>query len=285
MSTITTINEGDSITSSRSDINQNFANLNADKIENSVLDTDTTLSNNSDSKIATQAAVKAYVDAGGNVNASDTNKGIVEIATQAEIDAGTTTGGSGALLVVPSDKVYPTAKTLIPGANGLFDGAIAVATNVTTNTTAYLGQVIVPFKIVVNKISIRVAAVATTGTLDISMYTEDGQTQLFSVTTATLNSGGGDDNTISTTAVSAVTLVPGIYYVMINPNSTANIITYFWSATTNPFGTTAGLLGDITSEPVMRGTLTITADTPPTTFDPAAITDTVSSTPIVRLDN
>lgn len=100
MSTITTINESDLITNSRATINTNFSNLNTDKIETSVLDTDTTLAANSDSKIATQKAVKAYVDAGGQANASDTVKGIVEEATQAEVDAGTTTGGTGARLYV-----------------------------------------------------------------------------------------------------------------------------------------------------------------------------------------
>jgi len=100
MATITTIAGSDLITDSRTNINDNFANLNTDKIETSVLDTDTTLAANSDSKVATQKAVKAYVDAGGNVNASTTNKGIVEEATQAEVDAGTATGGTGARLYV-----------------------------------------------------------------------------------------------------------------------------------------------------------------------------------------
>lgn len=103
MSTITTINSTDLITNSRADINNNFANLNNDKIETSVIDTDTTLAANSDTKIPSQKAVKAYVDAGGNVNASTTTKGIVELATQAEVDAGTATGGTGAALVVTPD--------------------------------------------------------------------------------------------------------------------------------------------------------------------------------------
>jgi len=49
-------------------INQNIANLNSDKIETSYLDTDTSLTNNSDTKIATQKATKAYVDAGGTAS-------------------------------------------------------------------------------------------------------------------------------------------------------------------------------------------------------------------------
>jgi len=62
MSTITTINAGDLITNSRADINNNFSALNTDKMETSVLDTDTTLASNSDAKVATQKAVKAYVE-------------------------------------------------------------------------------------------------------------------------------------------------------------------------------------------------------------------------------
>lgn len=62
MSTITTIAAGDQITNSRTVINTNFSNLNTDKIETTVLDTDTALTANSDAKIATQKAVKAYVD-------------------------------------------------------------------------------------------------------------------------------------------------------------------------------------------------------------------------------
>src|SRR3990167_9206638 len=113
MATITTIQESDQITNSRTDINTNFANLNDDKIETSVLDTDTALTANSDAKIATQKAVKAYVDTGGNMNASETTKGIVEEATDAEVTAGTATGGTGAKLFVSPAKLatYGVSKT------------------------------------------------------------------------------------------------------------------------------------------------------------------------------
>lgn len=110
MATIQTIQGTDVIANSRADINTNFSNLNSDKIETSVLDTDTTLAANSDSKVATQKAVKAYVDAGGNVNASTTSKGIVEEATVAEIGAGTAAGGTSARLFInPSSTVSTSA--------------------------------------------------------------------------------------------------------------------------------------------------------------------------------
>jgi hypothetical protein len=100
MSTITTINGSDTITSSRAVINTNFANLNTDKIETSVIDTDTALAANSDAKIPSQKAVKSYVDAIGLGNASTSAKGIVEEATQAEVTAGTAAGATGARLFV-----------------------------------------------------------------------------------------------------------------------------------------------------------------------------------------
>lgn len=100
---------GDGITTANSmtKINTNFSNLNTDKIETSTLDTDTSLAANSDSKIATQKAVKAYVDSGGGAaNASETVKGLVEEATDAEIAAGTAAGATGARLFINPSKQY-----------------------------------------------------------------------------------------------------------------------------------------------------------------------------------
>lgn len=62
MATITSLGTGDSGAVSRNTINTNFTNLNSDKLETSVLDTDVALTANSDAKVATQRAVKTYVD-------------------------------------------------------------------------------------------------------------------------------------------------------------------------------------------------------------------------------
>ena len=98
MSTITQLQGSTPVTTAGAAaiINNNCNALNTDKIETSVLDTDTTLAANSDSRIATQKAVKAYVDAGGNPNASETARGIAQEATDAQVTAGTATGGGGA---------------------------------------------------------------------------------------------------------------------------------------------------------------------------------------------
>lgn len=91
------ITTGDSMTK----INTNFTNLNSDKIETSVIDTDTTLSANSDSKIPSQKAVKAYVDSGGiptfNVyNIANSTMSLTTTASQKVIvwAKGNATGGA-----------------------------------------------------------------------------------------------------------------------------------------------------------------------------------------------
>jgi hypothetical protein len=84
MSTIVTIDATDQISASRADLNTNFANLNADKIETSVIDTDTALAANSDAKIPSQKAVKAYIDALGSLTAktSGVSNGPASSSTQ-----------------------------------------------------------------------------------------------------------------------------------------------------------------------------------------------------------
>ena len=94
MSTLVTIQPTDLITNSRADINGNFAALNTDKIETSVIDTDSALTANSDSKVATQKAVKAYVDA----------QTLLSIATA------TTSGATASLTTTATQRVVVFAK-------------------------------------------------------------------------------------------------------------------------------------------------------------------------------
>ncbi len=97
MSILTTIQSTDLITNSRSDINDNFSALNTDKMETSVLDTDTTLAANSDSKVATQKAIKAYVDA---------NISLTVVSEQ-------TTGATHSLVTTAGQRVIVWAKGVL----------------------------------------------------------------------------------------------------------------------------------------------------------------------------
>ena len=117
MATIITINASDNISDSREDLNANFVALNSDKIETSVIDTDTALAADSDAKIPSQKAVKAYIDTSGGANASTIARGIVEEATAAEVLAETAAGATGARLFInPSNPPRGVTKSVTAGA-------------------------------------------------------------------------------------------------------------------------------------------------------------------------
>lgn len=100
MATIVTIAASDQITNSRADINTNFANLNSDKIETSVIDTDTALTANSDAKIPSQKAIKAYVDA----------QSILTVSSES------TTAATHSLTTIANQRVVVWAKGDVTGA-------------------------------------------------------------------------------------------------------------------------------------------------------------------------
>jgi hypothetical protein len=125
MSALTEILGDDLIKDSRTDINNNFDALNDEKIETSYLDTDTTLAANSDTKIPTQKAVKAYVDSGGNPNASETQAGISQEATDLQVTNGSSTGSTGAKLFVTPAKLatrFLTKSTQYVDSTQVFSG-------------------------------------------------------------------------------------------------------------------------------------------------------------------
>lgn len=180
--------------------------------------------------------------------------------------------------------ISPTITSIIPRPVQSTTGS-STETTFGTNTIQSVYMFNLPAGITVNKISLRTATTVTTsGTWDIVIYSEDGQTQKISVTTASVSTG----DTIITTSVSSVYLAPGNYYFAINPNSTAQTEWCVWIlGGGNVFGTTAGLNGDISSEPVLAGRITITASTPATNFNPTS--DIVENSlavvaPIFRLD-
>lgn len=99
-------------------INTNFSNLNTDKIETSVLDTDTSLAANSDTKIATQKAVKAFVEA----TASPTGKSWNEYAVG--------TSGTDSYAIAPSGvTAYVTGQTFKFKADVANTGACSLNVN------------------------------------------------------------------------------------------------------------------------------------------------------------
>lgn len=123
MSTIATINATDVIANSRTDINTNFSNLNTDKIETSYLDTDTALTANSDSKIASQKATKAYIDA----------QTIIGLTFE------TTTGVTHSLTTVAGQKVIVWVKGVSQFQSSSANALYLKYNNVTKDTVAFTG--------------------------------------------------------------------------------------------------------------------------------------------------
>lgn len=204
-------------------------------------------------------------------------KNSVSVATMNDLIPGAT-GAQGPQgpqgLVGPAGPVgSATVTTLVP--RGTFASGGVTNFTAVTNTTLRMGLINIPFDIIVNKITIRSAGATVAGTLKLAMYSEDGGGKMFEVTTATINGA----MTI-TTAVPSVTLAAGNYWICLLPVGTL-------SATINCWNDTLSTLDSgISGEPVTSGTITVTADTMPTSFNPVSgITAVNNVVPIIRLDN
>lgn len=183
--------------------------------------------------------------------------------------------GSGLSFDTSNDAITAsgvTVNTLIPALAAAEANSTVGTIGIGSNTLYYTGLVVVPFSITVNKISIDVTAVSVGGTLDLSVFSETGQTRHILVTTASISGTG-----IVSTAVSAVSLSPGLYYIGVNTNAVGTDVTL------RGWGAAAIDLRNVTSEPIYLGTIAITGSTTPTTFDPTALTVTASA-PIFRFD-
>lgn len=251
------------------------------KMPASYLDTDITLAANSDTKVPSQKAAKAYIDAiavSGAPNASTTVKGIVEIATQAELNAGTDTGSTGASLsVLPSQLSSIAYKTLVAGENITANDAIFVAKGdearllnaySTTNTasepiggTTWLYQ---SFTTGANTTSITRLKIRTASSGNTPSFT--GTVRIRATPTGadlvSINTGWGGQNTnqtaeldIADTAVSASTT----YYIVVSWTQETFVSAFLNGGTTSSYsGGTTGRSTD--SGATWGATTTVTGD-------------------------
>lgn len=155
--------------------------------------------------------------------------------------------------------------------------AIIAGITLSVNTTMFLGQVVIPQDMIVNQVSVLVSAVGGGDTIDITLYSNDGRTRFFSVTSAAV-AGTGPLNT----AVPGVFVPAGSYYIAVNPNTGGTTALQFYDTENLPAWLPL-INGTIANKAVIEGTLTITAGTPPATVTPSAITST-EGTVAFRLD-
>lgn len=177
----------------------------------------------------------------------------------------------------------PTCLSIIPRTQTFTEGSTAVQNvSFSSNTTMNIGQVIIPFAITANKITIRVGTNSVNGTVTLTLYSEDWATQIFSVTTDTITTS----NSLVETALSSVVIPAWVYYFAVNTNSTTNIALATWGdLPTTGFTTTNSFPYNVTGKAIMEGTLTITASTAPATISTTGITIWLWKTVIFRLDN
>lgn len=253
---ITTINSTDSGATSRTVINDNFTDLDTTKAD-----------------LASPTFTGTPILPTGTIavtqSASDNS---TKVATTAYVDNQVTLGGASCLTSIPIPAVPFTS--------------VDTPKTIDSETTGYLYQFILPFSITVNKISIKTGnSVATAGTYDLTIYSEDGQTKKIAVTTGTINA----TQTIYTTAVGAVALTAGMYWFMINPNGTAEANFHVYTDLAGPaFANNTNNIGtDVSSEPILKGTITIVDSTPPATISPTGITEALLAdcAVVFRLDN
>lgn len=165
----------------------------------------------------------------------------------------------------------PTSTMLVPKLELIVTGNVDQAFS--TNTKMFVGLIDVNSSITANRVTFNVGSVATAGTVKVALFSQDGATQVFSVTTASISGSG-----IVSTALSAVSIPAGQYYVAcVSVGTTSVQITCFNTASFN--------LNSTSGKALVEGFLTVTAGTVPATITPTAISSQQSNTPIVRFDN
>jgi hypothetical protein len=158
-----------------------------------------------------------------------------------------------------------------------FPTSSAGGSNENSNTTAYLGEVIIPLKITANQIIVEnFGATAIPGKVKIGLYSDDGQRKLFEVTTDSILNNG----LIKTTLNSSVVINPGSYYIAVVPigSTSVNLLTYSLGVISVGFLNPPG-------KNILQGTITVTPDTLPLNFDPTSIIFSNNKCIQFRLDN
>lgn len=166
---------------------------------------------------------------------------------------------------------WPRTVSTVPAGMQPGGALTTVATNV--NTTGYARAFYMPQSMSVSKISLDASAVGVAGTLKLAIYSEDGQTQIASTTTASISGAG-----VVTTSLTTFTLPQGVYYFVVVPVGTADV-------TLRGITTIETVLNNgVASEPIYTGTQVVSAGTLPATISTTGLTGTAVGT-LFRLDD
>lgn len=229
----------------------------------------------------------------GVSNANTTTKGIVQEATLAQINGGTSSGSTGAQLYVNPATFALSNFASSTSAKTFFPNPFLIPLNNTNpitggnppnNATVGIGQVSLPYKLTVNQLSFDIQGLTGTASTTIALFSEDGQTRYFSTTSPLYSTTG-----VKTLTFQSPVVVPaGIAYLGIITNSPN---TSYYSFNLNTSGPFSDGLYAVSGKPSVYGTTTAaTGSSMPLTITPGSIANGNSSAsqsllPIIRLDN
>lgn len=205
-------------------------------------------------------------------------KGDLLVASSSSVISKLTVGTTGYVLTADSSQsagvkwaAVSEAKSLIPRPFTI-EGAAAAAHS--TSITGYVGLLNFPAGITANKLTFAIETVTSVGTARIGLYSDDGQTQIFSVLTGQITG-----TVASVVNISSVVIAPGNYYSVIVPVS-FNGNFHAWATSAAPTALLRQGLGKYT----YSGNLVVTGGTLPTTFNPSVLALTGSQA-VLRFDN
>lgn len=220
----------------------------------------------------------------GEIVNADINSaaGIVDTKLAQITTAGKVSGAALTSLasIPPGAGIIPSAN--LPGGSDLtaFPEPVVPTDGVNTRTLSnpvdsYLALFNLTRGITLNKLTVNVTAVAVSGTFKVGIFSEDGQTKYGEATSATVS--GASEVTLT---FSALVLPAGNLWFQFVSVSGASI-------TISRYGimATVTALKDVTSEPSICGTLTVTSGTIPATLTLASISATEEGAFVIRLDN
>lgn len=143
-------------------------------------------------------------------------------------------------------------------------------TTFTSPSVANVWQVPIDFPIRASILTVMAGdVVGASGTLDFTLYRENGSSSVFSLTTPTVSTA----YTIYRAYFPSVLAIePGNYYALANTNAAASVDMAGWSIGSSVLSR----LGNVASSPVVQGTYAITGGTPPPSIVTTAITSVVA---------
>lgn len=190
-----------------------------------------------------------------------------------------TSAGVGAVPTWEDDSAA-TILSILPRPD-YFDFTPEVSGTLSGNTNLYVCRVVIPFAITPTKLHLAAQSrIGAAYNIKYALYSEDGQTQIF---TGTLAQGTGPVTITAT--ISPGKIAAGIYYFAVLHDSAAGGTMWVWDMSNTVVNTSHYILATgIAGKHDRVGIITVTASTIPGTIDPTAITASADAGHIFRLD-